>query len=193
MMAATTPRPLAGALDPIDRRIVVATQAGLPLARRPYHALAATLGLDPDDVMARLRAMLGRGVIRRIAAVPNHYAIGYRANGMTVWDVDDDAIGALGPQVGGLAFVTHCYRRPRVPGRWRYNLFAMVHGGTRLEVAERVAEIATLLGDACRAYDVLYSTRILKKTGLRLVTDAGESSLGGSAPARSEGRTEGRA
>jgi hypothetical protein len=31
-----------------------------------------------------------------------------------------------------------------------------------------VAEIATLLGDACRTHDILYSTAILKKTGLRI-------------------------
>ena len=30
------------------------------------------------------------------------------------------------------------------------------------------AQIAALLGPACRASDILYSTRILKKTGLRL-------------------------
>jgi hypothetical protein len=31
-----------------------------------------------------------------------------------------------------------------------------------------VAAIATLLGAACRRHEVLYSTAILKKTGLRL-------------------------
>jgi hypothetical protein len=35
-------------------------------------------------------------------------------------------------------------------------------------VAVKVAEIAAVLGTATRAHDVLYSTRILKKTGLRL-------------------------
>jgi hypothetical protein len=44
----------------------------------------------------------------------------------------------------------------------------MVHGRDRAEVADRVARIATLLGASCRAHDVLYSTRILKKTGLRI-------------------------
>lgn len=160
-------------LDPVDRRIILATQSGLPLARRPYHALAASLGLGADDVMARLAGMLDRGVIRRIAAVPNHYAIGYRANGMTVWDVDDDSVSSLGVRVGALDFVSHCYRRPRVPGRWRYNLFAMVHGRNRLEVAEHVVRISALLGDACQAHDVLFSVRILKKTGLRLRATAG--------------------
>ncbi len=112
--------------------------------------------------------MLDNGVIRRIGAVPNHYAIGYTANGMSVWDVDDARIDEMGAKVGALAFVTHCYRRPRRRPDWTYNLFAMVHSQTREEVAARVAEIAALLGDACRAHDILYSTAILKKTGLRI-------------------------
>jgi hypothetical protein len=44
----------------------------------------------------------------------------------------------------------------------------MVHGRSREEVTASVAEIAALLGDACRAHDVLFSTEILKKTGMRL-------------------------
>ena len=155
-------------LDATDRRLIVATQAGLPRVQRPYDALAGQLGIAADEVMRRLQRMLDVGVIRRIGAVPNHYAIGYTANGMSVWDVDDARIDELGLKVGALEFVTHCYRRPRRLPDWPYNLFAMVHGRTREEVAARVAEIAALLGDACRAHDVLYSTAILKKTGLRI-------------------------
>ena len=150
-----------------DADIVRALQAGLPLVPRPYHAVAESLGVAPEALMARLAAMLEDGRVRRIGAVPNHYALGYVANGMSVWDVDDAALAELGPRVGALPFVSHCYRRPRRPPEWRYNLFAMVHGRTRAEVEAKVAEIAALLGDACRARDVLYSTRILKKTGLR--------------------------
>ncbi len=112
--------------------------------------------------------MLETGVIRRIGAVPNHYAIGYVANGMSVWDVDDCDVDGLGAGVGGLEFVTHCYRRPRRMPEWPYNLFAMVHGRDRAEVEGGVARIAALLGAGCRGHDVLYSTRILKKTGLRI-------------------------
>jgi DNA-binding Lrp family transcriptional regulator len=155
-------------LDAVDRRLIVATQAGLARISRPYDALAEQLGIAPDEVLARLQRMLDSGVIRRIGAVPNHYAIGYTANGMSVWDVDDARIDELGVAVGALAFVTHCYRRPRRLPDWPYNLFAMVHSQNRAEVAARAAEIALLLGDACRAHDILYSTAILKKTGLRI-------------------------
>jgi len=156
-------------LDELDRRIVLATQAGLPLVPRPFRAVAEQVGADEAEVMRRFRAMLATGIVRRIGAVPNHYALGYRANGMSVWDVDDTQVDELGERVGALDFVSHCYRRPRHLPDWPYNLFAMVHGRERAEAEHRIAVIADLLGDACRAHDVLYSTRILKKTGLRIV------------------------
>ncbi|SMB28492.1 Protein NirH [Sterolibacterium denitrificans] len=155
-------------IDAEDRRLIKATQGGLPLVARPYDALAQQLGMSGGEVRQRLQRLLDCGVIRRIGAVPNHYAIGYTANGMSVWDVADESIDALGQAVGQLAFVTHCYQRPRRLPAWPYNLFAMVHGRDRAEVAAQVAQIAALLGPACRRHDVLYSTRILKKTGLRL-------------------------
>jgi hypothetical protein len=44
----------------------------------------------------------------------------------------------------------------------------MVHGHDRAEVEQKARQIAELLGDACRGHEILYSTRILKKTGLRI-------------------------
>ena len=156
-------------LDAVDRQIIVATQAGLPLVAEPFAALAQQLGLDVDEVLRRVANMQACGIIRRIAAVPNHYALGYTVNGMSVWNVSDEHITELGGLIGGLDYVSHCYQRPRHLPLWPYNLFAMVHGRNRDEVSEKVDAIAELLGDrACRR-DVLYSTRILKKTGLRLV------------------------
>ena len=155
-------------LDETDRRLVELTQTGLPLLSEPFSALGSALGRPHAEVLRRFRALLASGVVRRIAAVPNHYALGYTANGMSVWDVEDAAVSESGRAVGALAFVSHCYRRPRRPPAWRYNLFAMVHGRTRPEVEAGVAEIAAALGARARAHDVLYSTRILKKTGLRV-------------------------
>jgi len=162
-----TDTPRAG-LDRLDRRIIAATQAGLPLDPHPYHRLAETLAIPAETLMQRLRAMLAAGIIRRIGAVPNHFALGYRANGMSVWDVADERLGAAGREIGALAFVSHCYARPRRPPDWPYNLFAMVHGRSRDQVEEKVARIAARLGDSARSHAVLYSTRILKKTGLRI-------------------------
>jgi len=151
-----------------DRRLVLATQAGFPLHARPYHWLASELGVEPEQVMARIQAMLDDGRIRRIGVLPNHYRLGYVANGMSVWDVADEEIARVGEQVGQLHSVSHCYQRPRHLPDWPYNLFAMVHGHNRQEVMDEVEKIAELLGDRARSHDVLFSTRILKKTGLRI-------------------------
>ena len=155
-------------LSDFDRRLVAATQAGLPLVPRPYDAVGAQLGVSGAVVRERFEGMLREGLVRRIGAVPNHYRLGYTANGMTVWDVDDARVDELGAQVGAHGLVSHCYRRPRALPVWPYNLFAMVHGHDRDEVERCARQINDLLAGACRAQDILYSSRILKKTGLRL-------------------------
>ncbi len=156
------------ALSEFDRRLIAATQGGLPLVARPYEAVGAMLGTTGEAVRERLQAMLAEGLIRRIGAVPNHYRLGYTANGMSVWDVADAEVDRLGELVGALPGVSHCYRRPRRLPQWPYNLFAMLHGRSRDEVERQAAELQRLLGPACRGHDILYSTAILKKTGLRL-------------------------
>ena len=155
-------------LDAIDRQIIAATQRGLSLVPEPYKAVADQIGLSEQALISRLSQLKSTGVIRRIAAATNHYKLGMTANGMTVWDIDDHRIAELGPIVGALPFVTHSYERPRALPDWPYNLFAMVHGSNHDEVEAKRGEIARLLGPACRGGDILYSTRILKKTGLRL-------------------------
>ena len=157
------------ALQDEDWPLIRACQAGLALdTDTPYVALAAPLGWSETRVLQRLQQLLDAGIIRRIGVVPNHYAIGYRFNAMGVFDVNDAAIARLGPQVGALDFVTHCYRRPRDLPLWPYNLFAMCHGASREAVLEQIRQVRTLLGSECREHDALFSTRILKKSGLRV-------------------------
>lgn len=154
-------------LDETDLAIMRATQAGLPLTPQPYLDVAEQLGLTADIVMKRMAAMQEKGIIRRIGAIPNHYKLGYRFNGMTVWNVPDENIDELGQIIGQLDFVSHCYHRPRHLPEWPYNLFAMVHGKSQADVDEKIQQIADILGQSNQGCDVLYSTKILKKTGFR--------------------------
>jgi len=156
------------ALDDFDRQLIAATQGGLPLVPRPYDAVGERLGVSGQQVRERLAQMLESGLVRHIGAVPNHYRLGFTANGMSVWDVDDALVDQLGERIGQLPGVSHCYRRPRRLPSWPYNLFAMLHGRTRAEVEQQAVQLRELLGTACRGHDILYSTAILKKTGLRL-------------------------
>ena len=154
-------------LDDIDRRIISATQSGLPLTPQPYQTLADQLKISSTEIMRRLSIMQEQGVIRRMGAVPNHYRLGYIFNGMTVWNIADQYVDKMGAKVGQLDFVSHCYHRPRHEPEWCYNLFAMVHSRTESDVKQQIQIIADMLGDYNLGQNVLYSTKILKKTGLR--------------------------
>jgi DNA-binding Lrp family transcriptional regulator len=154
-------------LTELDHRIIKCTERGLPLALRPFAAIASEVGASEEEVISRFRQMKEAGVIRRIAAVPNHYKLGFVSNGMTVWDVDDDKISELGKRVGSLDCVSHCYKRPRHLPDWPYNLFAMVHGRNKSEVQTHAEKILSLLKPSLRSYDILFSSEILKKTGFR--------------------------
>ena len=111
------------------------------------------------------------GIIRRIGAVPNHYKLGFKGNGMSVWDVPDDQRTRARSAYRCDGLRQPLLSPPAPSAAWPYNLFAMVHGRDRAEVLMQVARIAELLGDAVRGHDVLFSTRILKKTGLRLLAE----------------------
>jgi len=169
------------ALSPLERQYVLLTQSGLPIVAEPYHHIAEQLNISVAEVLAMTTDLQERGIIRRVAAVPNHYKLGYRYNGMTVWDVQDEYVREFGHAVGRLPFVSHCYLRPRHLPRWNYNLFAMVHGKTAQQVQQYRTQIKDLLenvlqlrnddadqADKFQTNDMLTSTEILKKTGLRL-------------------------
>jgi len=161
-------------LTDIERQYILLTQKGLPIVAKPYHWLAEQLStqiendISVEEVLALTHDLKARGVIRRIAAVPNHYKLGYNQNGMTVWDVEDCHASRLGKIIGALPFVSHCYLRPRHLPTWSFNLFAMVHGKTPEDINYYRQQIENILASSLREHNMLKSTKILKKTGLRL-------------------------
>lgn len=153
--------------DATDRRLFLATQSGLALTEQPYRAIAEQLGLSEEEVMARMRAMLGAGAVRRIGASINPQALGYLVSAMTVWDVEDERVDELGAAIAGLAYVSHCYRRARRLPEWPYNLYVKVHGRDRCDVQGRAEVVLAMLGGACRGWDLLFGGGVLKKGGAR--------------------------
>lgn len=156
-----------GVLSELERALLLIVQEGLPLVPEPYREIAERLGTSEERVLAMLGDLRQRRVIKRLAAVPNHYALGVTHNGMAVWDVPDSLVSRVGQKLGQRPEITHCYRRPRAPG-WPYNVFAMVHGMSRGEVLSRIQAISREAGLEMYPHDVLFSTRILKKQGMRV-------------------------
>jgi DNA-binding Lrp family transcriptional regulator len=163
-------------ITPEERDLVVEIQGGLPVTETPYADVAEAIGADPEWVRATIKRFELEGKVRRVGLVPNHYALGYTENGMTVWNVPDEVVGEVGPHVAEFEFVTHCYRRPRHEGVWPYNFFAMTHGRSEAESDARIEEVRERMAEHWDVgeddWDSLFSTRILKKTGIRLAERA---------------------
>ncbi|MCU4926379.1 Lrp/AsnC family transcriptional regulator [Halobacteria archaeon AArc-dxtr1] len=163
-------------LSPGERDLVLEIQDGLPLTDTPYADVAAAIGRDPAWVRETIKRFDRTGKIRRIGVVPNHYALGYTENGMTVWNVPDEVVAEVGPEVAALPFVTHCYERPRHEGVWPYNFFAMTHGRSKEESEQRIEQVRETMAAhwdvGADDWDSLFSTQILKKTGIRLAERA---------------------
>src|SRR4030042_2220154 len=98
-----------------ERELLLAIQDGLPLVPEPYRKVGERLGMTERQVMELVASMLAEGKIKRMGAVPNHYVLGIRANGMAVWDVPDDRVSEVGPRLGQVPEGTHRHRRPRPP------------------------------------------------------------------------------
>lgn len=151
-----------------DLRLLTAIEDGLPLCRRPYRFVAARLGWDEQDVIARLRRLIAEGAIARFGLVVRHQVLGYCANAMVVWDIDDGAVPAIGARLAAAPGVTLCYERPRRPPIWRYNLYSMVHGRDREQVRAEIAALGDSVGAASRGHDVLFSRRCFRQRGAKL-------------------------
>ena len=159
-------------LTPAERDLVVEIQGGLPITDTPYDDVAGAIDRETAWVVETIKRFEREGKVRRVGVVPNHYALGYTENGMTVWDVPDDRITEVGPAVASLPFVTHCYQRPRHEGVWPYNFFAMTHGRSEAESDRRIRQVEETMAEYWEVgeddWDSLFSTQILKKTGIRL-------------------------
>ncbi|OAT85522.1 AsnC family transcriptional regulator [Desulfotomaculum copahuensis] len=152
-------------LSELDKRIIRELQEGLPLVSRPYQALADRLNLGEDELLARIKDFIDRGVIRRFGAAVRHQDLGFVANAMVVWPVPEERLEEVGTLLAGFDKVSHCYARPAHPPGWPYNLFTMIHGQTEQECRRIAARLAAACG--VENYRLLFSSAELKKSSMK--------------------------
>jgi DNA-binding Lrp family transcriptional regulator len=151
--------------DETDLRLIEAIQDGLPLVPRPYARVGQQIGLAEDEVIRRIGQLRERGIIRRLGVVVRHRKLGIRANAMVVWDIPDERIAELAPLIASQDGVNLCYRRPRRPPEWPYNLFSMIHGRDRAAVLSVLDGIVQRCGLQDIPRQVLFSRRCFKQQG----------------------------
>jgi DNA-binding Lrp family transcriptional regulator len=154
-----------------DAPLAALVEAGLPLTPAPYEAWARALHWPVARVQASLSNWLAQGSLRRFGVIVRHHDLGIHANAMTVIDVPDDLVDAVGARLAAQAGVTLCYRRERHRD-WFYNLYFMVHGHERAQVGQIIEAAIAQAGLQGRARQTLFSGQRFKQTGGRYFSTA---------------------
>ncbi|MCG9053917.1 Lrp/AsnC family transcriptional regulator [Laribacter hongkongensis] len=111
-----------------QERLLAALSPGLPLVAHPYRTLGDQCGLTEGQVTGQICLWLQQGVIRRFGMIVRHHELGYRANAMCVWQIDDPAERErIAGRLAREPAVTLCYERPARLPDWPYQLFTMIH------------------------------------------------------------------
>jgi siroheme decarboxylase len=88
-------------LTELEKKVIAEIQGDIPVTERPYLAIAEKLGISETLLLATLRDLCGRGVIRRFGATLRHQKSGYRANAMTAWMVPEERVEEVGRIMAG--------------------------------------------------------------------------------------------
>lgn len=125
--------------------------------------------VSENQVLTRLAQWKADGTMRRFGAAVRHRNMGYTHNGMTVWNVPDEAVEAVGKAFSGKQFVSHCYERPRT-NTWPYNMYAMCHAKSEQELNQQVETLQQCALNAAAVLTtplVLESEKEYKKSSMR--------------------------
>ncbi len=109
-------------LTDFQKRLCNRLQEGLPLSAQPFAEIAKALDSAESEVLQQTRALMDRGIIRRLSAFINHRALGLASTLVTA-HVPPDRIDRAAAAVNALAGVSHNYLREH-----RYNLWFTLQG-----------------------------------------------------------------
>ncbi len=124
------------ALSSRDKAILCELQRGLPLAPRPFKALAKRHGLTEGSLIKRLRCHAEQGLIRRMGIIFNLPRLGVKSSliGMHVPRKRIDAVAKI---VNSYPQVSHHYERDD-----HYNLWWTISAPSSRALTKLIREIS---------------------------------------------------
>ncbi len=151
-------------MNSLDKKIVSVLQEDFPIVSNPYQQLAAEIGITEEKLLDKVKEYQQKKIIRKMGAVLRHQKVGYTANALCVFVVDEDDVASAGQLMAKYPQISHCYTRITYEG-WPYNLYAMVHGYSKDSCQAVADELATKLSVV--DYQLLFSIREWKKTNMQ--------------------------
>jgi DNA-binding Lrp family transcriptional regulator len=150
-------------IEDIDKKIISQIQKDLPVHPQPFALMAEKIGISEEAFIERVKSLKQSGIIRRFGATLRHQEAGFKANAMIAWNAPEETIREMGKTLARFREVSHCYHRAPKDD-WPYNLYTMVHGGSRHECREIAERLSSATG--LTEYAVLFSEKEFKKTSM---------------------------
>lgn len=132
--------------DALDRRLINALQGGFPLTETPFADVAAVLGVDEAELLARLQALLDDRVLTRFGPMFQIERMGgaFCLAAMAVPERDWQAVVET---VNACPEVAHNYRREH-----RLNMWFVLATETPAGIAEVAQRIEAATGHAVHLF-----------------------------------------
>jgi len=153
-------------LSSTDRAVINELQQDLPLIEKPFDIMSMHLSMDINKFISHCQSLLQRGVMRRFSASINHNSLGFMANALACWKVPLEMVKTTGKKMAAFQEISHCYERRTSP-LWPYNLYAMMHTGTKEACASIADKVSSESGLDKNGFVLLFSTKEVKKTRIR--------------------------
>ena len=147
-----------------EEHILRIVQFSLPDSLTPYADIAREAGVTEEEVIALLTRLKDNGTIRRFGASIKHQRTGWKHNAMVAWKMTREDADIAGPFAASNARISHCYFRPSEAADWPYTMYTMIHGRTKEEILETVAELQKQ--PMFREHAILESLKELKKISM---------------------------
>jgi DNA-binding Lrp family transcriptional regulator len=122
-------------LDATDRLLLNNLQGGFPVTHRPFAEVARTLGLEEDDVIARIRRLVETGALSRFGTVLNAPQLGGERT-LAAMRVPRERFEEVAAFVNSLDAVSHNYERTH-----ELNMWFVISSEDEAEIARTIATI----------------------------------------------------
>ena len=129
-------------LDEESMRTLALLQRDFPIVSEPFELAARKLGRSVPQLLKLLRELEKSRVLRRIGASLHHRRVGYNANALVAWSINDEDIPQAGETASEFPWVSHCYVRRVLESTlsfdWPYVLYTMLHAPDDETLSERI-------------------------------------------------------
>ncbi|MEZ0574883.1 siroheme decarboxylase subunit alpha [Halodesulfovibrio aestuarii] len=131
---------LESALSSTDRKVLTIIQSGFPIAPRPYEVIGEQVDLTEAEVLATVRSLKERKIIRRFGANFNSKGLGWHST-LCAAKVPSDQLESFIAEVNAHTGVTHNYLRDH-----KFNIWFTFIGPSWDAVVSTLSEITEKTG-----------------------------------------------